>query len=179
MFEGICEKVWRHFNANKVPFFASVFVKVDMCCFVEFKLNQNAISLDICCTNSIDFEIFEKKLAPKELSLPADSENRKKRILKNLEMCCFVKRGQHSFKYPYLLMHVPEMNSIQAHPAYYRMHKTKDMFHLQAHPILIIIKKYTIVTVIAHALIIRYKRTHALISGISACAFKRPHSNHN
>ena len=94
MFEGIWEKVWGHFNANKVPFFASVFVKVDMCCFVEFKLNQNAISLDICCTNSIDFEIFEKKLAPKELSLPADSENRKKRILKNLEMCCFVKRGQ-------------------------------------------------------------------------------------
>ena len=70
-------------------------------------------------------------------------------------------------------MHVPEMNSIQAQPAYYRMHKTKDMFHLQAHPILIIIKKYTIVTVIAHALIIRYKRTPALISGISACAFKR------
>ena len=94
VFEGIWEKVWRHFNANKVPFFASVFVKVDMCCFVEFKLNQNAISLDICCTNSIDFEIFEKKLAPKELSLPADLENRKKRILKNLEMCCFVKRGQ-------------------------------------------------------------------------------------
>ena len=54
-----------HFKANKVPFFASVFVKVDMCCFVEFKLNQNAISLDICCTNSIEFEIFKKKFAPK------------------------------------------------------------------------------------------------------------------
>ena len=94
VFEGIWEKVWRHFNANKVPFFASVFVKVDMCCFVEFKLNQSAISLDICCTNSIDFEIFEKKMAPKELSPPAYSEKRKKHILKNLEMCCFVKRGQ-------------------------------------------------------------------------------------
>ena len=38
---------------------------------------------------------------------------------------------------------------------------------------MIIIKKCTIVTVKAHAPIIRYKRTPALISGISACAFKR------